>query len=119
MSTHADRLEHTDAVEHERAHPDHERMPEGTAAQAAHRPTGEPASAQADDADEVPTDAELDEMERTAAVRTHRFRAWLARRHVSIRIGYRVLIAVLGGLVVVIGLDRSSVTPEPEETPAE
>lgn len=58
----------------------------------------------AEAAGEVPSDAELDTMERTASRRTHRFRAWLARRHVSIRVGYRALIAVVGGVVIVLGL---------------
>jgi len=53
---------------------------------------------------EVPTDAHLARMEHTAHERTHRFREWLARRHVAIRIGYRVLIALAGALVIVIGL---------------
>lgn len=43
-------------------------------------------------------------MEHAASRRTHRFRAWLARRHISIRIGYRVLIAVMGAIVIVLGL---------------
>lgn len=64
-----------------------------------------PGSAAHDDAaDEVPSDAHLARMEQTAQHRTHRFRAWLSRRHVSVRVGYRVLIAVLGALVIVIGL---------------
>lgn len=50
------------------------------------------------------SDAEIDELERAAHHRTHRFRSWLARRHPAIRIAYRVLIALLGTVVIVIGL---------------
>lgn len=52
----------------------------------------------------VPSGAELARMEHTARHRTHRFRAWLHRRHPAVRITYRVLIAVLGALVIAIGL---------------
>lgn len=65
----------------------------------------EPGPAARDGAEsEVPTDEHLARMEQEAHQRTHRFREWLARRHVSVRVGYRVLIAVLGGLVIAIGL---------------
>lgn len=52
----------------------------------------------------VPSDAHLARMENTAHERSHRFRAWLHRRHPVVRVSYRVLIAVLGALVITIGL---------------